>query len=185
MIPPQVGRDGKKTIFANLHDMCRRMHRSMDHVIMYLFAELGTQGSVDGSQRLIIKGKFTQKQIETMMRGYISRFYVLKLLNGVVEYVTCKTCRSGETSLHKENRLTFLKCEVCGSNRTVAAIKSGFRVRFLLAGCFLIHSFSRPKQKNVEPTNKSASFLHRSNDKDIPETKQKLASHLDEVQLYN
>ena len=117
MIPPQVGRDGKKTIFANLHEMCRRMHRSFDHAIAFLFAELGTQGSVDGSQRLIIKGKFTQKQVETLMRQYI------------MEYVTCKTCKSPETNMVKENRLMFLKCDACGSSRTVAPIKSGFRAQ--------------------------------------------------------
>ena len=36
-------------------------------------------GSVDGNNQLIIKGKFQQKQIETVLRRYISksRLYVL------------------------------------------------------------------------------------------------------------
>ena len=45
-----------------------------------------------------------------------------------VEYVTCKTCRSGDTELNKgENRLYFVTCNSCGSRRSVAAIKTGFR----------------------------------------------------------
>lgn len=114
--PPQCLREGnKKTIFANIAEICKRMNRSDEHVTQFLFAELGTSGSVDGSKRLVIKGRFQQKQIENVLRRYI------------VEYVTCKTCRSGNTELSKgENRLYFVTCNSCGSRRSVTAIKSGF-----------------------------------------------------------
>ncbi|EXJ59965.1 translation initiation factor 2 subunit 2 [Cladophialophora yegresii CBS 114405] len=114
--PPQCLREGnKKTIFANIHEICSRMKRTDEHVTQFLFAELGTSGSVDGSKRLVIKGRFQQKQIENVLRRYI------------VEYVTCKTCRSPNTKLEKgENRLYFVECLNCGSRRSVTAIKSGF-----------------------------------------------------------
>lgn len=55
--PPQCLREGnKKTIFSNIAEICKRMKRSDEHVTAYLFAELGTSGSVDGSRRLVIKG---------------------------------------------------------------------------------------------------------------------------------
>ncbi|KAJ2436743.1 translation initiation factor eIF-2 beta subunit, partial [Coemansia sp. RSA 2424] len=77
MVPPQVARDGsKRSVFANVEEIAKRMHRPSEHVIRFLYAELGTTGSIDGSKRLIIKGKFHQKQIETVLRRYI------------VEYVT-------------------------------------------------------------------------------------------------
>lgn len=70
--PPQCLREGnKKTIFANLAEICRRMKRTDEHVTQFLFAELGTSGSVDGSRRLVIKGRFQQKQIENVLRRYI------------------------------------------------------------------------------------------------------------------
>ncbi|KAL2115653.1 hypothetical protein VTJ04DRAFT_9908 [Mycothermus thermophilus] len=114
--PPQCLREGnKKTIFANLPEICKRMKRAEEHVTAYLFAELGTSGSVDGSRRLVIKGRFQQKQIENVLRTYI------------IEYVTCKTCRSPNTELSKgENRLYFITCNSCGSRRSVQAIKTGF-----------------------------------------------------------
>ncbi|KAJ4304493.1 translation initiation factor eIF-2 beta subunit [Kalmusia sp. IMI 367209] len=95
--PPQCLREGnKKTIFANISEICKRMKRTDEHVTQFLFAELGTSGSVDGSRRLVIKGRFQQKQIENVLRRYI------------VEYVTCKTCRSPDSDLTKgENRLYF------------------------------------------------------------------------------
>lgn len=72
--PPQCLREGnKKTIFANIAEICRRMKRSDEHVTQFLFAELGTTGSTDGSRRLVIKGKFLQKQIENVLRRYISK----------------------------------------------------------------------------------------------------------------
>jgi len=115
IVPPSVHRESaKKTVFANIVDICKRMHRQPDHVIQYLFSELGTSGSIDGSSRLVIKGRFQQKQIENVLKRYI------------VEYVTCKTCKSADTILTKENRLFFLQCESCGSTRTVSAIKTGF-----------------------------------------------------------
>ena len=72
--PPQCLREGnKKTIFANIAEICKRMKRTDEHVTSFLFAELGTSGSVDGSRRLVIKGRFQQKQIENVLRRYIGK----------------------------------------------------------------------------------------------------------------
>ncbi|WVQ79522.1 hypothetical protein IAT38_001621 [Cryptococcus sp. DSM 104549] len=118
IVPPQVAREGtKKTTFSNISDICRRMHRQPEHVIQFLYSELGTTGSVDGAQRLVMKGRYTQKQIENVLRKYI------------VEYVTCKICKSPDTLLGKENRLYFMTCESCGSRRSVSAIKTGFQAQ--------------------------------------------------------
>ena len=43
------------------------------------------------------------------------------------EYVTCHTCRSPDTMLQREIRLTFLQCDNCGSKCSVQSIKSGFQ----------------------------------------------------------
>ncbi|ROT34629.1 hypothetical protein SODALDRAFT_302079 [Sodiomyces alkalinus F11] len=114
--PPQCMREGnKKTIFANLAEIAKRMKRTEEHLTQYCLSELGTSGSTDGSRRLVIKGRFQQKQIENVLRKYI------------IEYVTCKTCKSPNTELNKgENRLYFVNCNSCGSRRTVTAIKTGF-----------------------------------------------------------
>lgn len=116
MRPPQVVRIGtKKTSFANFNEICKTLHRLPKHLLDFLLAELGTSGSVDGNNQLIIKGRFQQKQIENVLKRYIK------------EYVTCHTCRSPETILQKDTRLFFLQCETCGSRCSVASIKSGFQ----------------------------------------------------------
>jgi translation initiation factor 2 subunit 2 len=59
--PPQCLREGsRKTMWANMSEICQRMKRSDEHVMQFLFAELGTSGSVDGSRRLVIKGTSPQ-----------------------------------------------------------------------------------------------------------------------------
>nr|CAD7405538.1 unnamed protein product [Timema cristinae] len=124
MRPPQVVRIGtKKTSFANFTEICKTLHRQPKHLLDFLLAELGTSGSVDGNNQLIIKGRFQQKQIENVLRRYIK------------EYVTCHTCRSPDTILQKDTRLFFLQCETCGSRCSVASIKSGFQVTMF---CFYI-----------------------------------------------
>ena len=55
--PPIVQREGsKKTLFANVQEIATVLQRSPEHLIQYLFAELGTTGSIDGEKRLILKG---------------------------------------------------------------------------------------------------------------------------------
>merc|ERR1712080_351739 len=116
MRPPQVVRVGtKKTAFANFTEIAKMLHRQPKHLLAFLFAELGTSGAVDGSNQLIMKGRFQQKHIENVLRRYIK------------EYVTCHTCGSPDTILQKDTRLFFLNCETCGSRCSVASIKSGYQ----------------------------------------------------------
>jgi len=116
MRPPQVMRVGsKKTAFANFVEIAKMLHRQPKHLLQFLFAELGTSGAIDGSNQLIIKGRFQQKHIENVLRRYIK------------EYVTCHTCRSPDTILNKETRLFFLQCMTCHSSCSVQTIKTGFQ----------------------------------------------------------
>lgn len=40
----------------------------------FLLAELGTSGSLDGQQRLVVKGRFAPKVFEGILRRYVSKF---------------------------------------------------------------------------------------------------------------
>lgn len=116
--PPQVARIGtKRTSFSNFGEICRSLKRQEKHLHQYLLAELGTNGSIDANTALIIKGRFQQKQIESVLRSYIK------------EYVICKTCRSPDTLLQKEERLTVLFCNNCRSRYFASGIKTGFQAQ--------------------------------------------------------
>lgn len=44
----------KKTAFANFSEICRLLHRIPKHLLQFLLAELGTSGSIDGNQLLLL-----------------------------------------------------------------------------------------------------------------------------------
>jgi translation initiation factor 2 subunit 2 len=118
MKPPQVVSSGsKRTAFVNFNDICKTMHRNPDHVMAFLLAELGTSASVDGNQRLLLKGRFQSKSIEAILKRYIT------------EYVVCQGCKGPETTLSKDNRIYFVQCDNCGAKRSVSAISKGFQAQ--------------------------------------------------------
>uniref|UniRef100_A0A5K3F1H1 Eukaryotic translation initiation factor 2 subunit 2 n=1 Tax=Mesocestoides corti TaxID=53468 RepID=A0A5K3F1H1_MESCO len=116
MAPPCMARVGtKKTHFTNFTSICRSLDRDPAHLSAYMFAELGTTGSLDATGGLLIKGKYQSKHIEPVLRNY-ARSYVL-----------CSTCQSPDTFLSKDSRLLFLHCRRCGSKITVKNVTSGFQ----------------------------------------------------------
>lgn len=122
IIPPQLMRvpnSTKKTLWTNFHDICKMMRRNPDHVFSFMMAELGTEGSIDGKQNLVIKGKFVPKYIESLLRKYI------------LEYVQCQVCRSFITNLTRDaaSRLYFVFCQDCNSQRSVSQIRAGYHAQ--------------------------------------------------------
>eukprot|EP00835_Amoeboradix_gromovi_P001900 NODE_97_length_21155_cov_0.234850.p10 type:complete len:214 gc:universal NODE_97_length_21155_cov_0.234850:14166-14807(+) len=118
VLPPQVEKEGsKKSAFVNIAQVASSCNRTIEQLMEFVFVELGTNGALDQNYRLIVKGKFTGKQMETVIRRYIQ------------EYVLCPTCRSSDTILKKDNRLLFILCNACGSSRSVQAIKQGYQAQ--------------------------------------------------------
>ncbi|CAH8869475.1 unnamed protein product [Trichobilharzia szidati] len=116
MVPPQMARVGtKKTLFVNFSTICRSLNRDQSHLTTYILTELGTQGSVDANGALLIRGRYTSKHMEPVLRNYCRT------------YVLCGTCQSSETDLCKDSRLLFLHCRRCGSRFTVKTVTSGFQ----------------------------------------------------------
>lgn len=92
--PPEIMRMGTtRTCWMNFAEICtmsvgagapcarmrqlmpwrasRRMKRQPEHVMSYFLSELGTEGSLDGSNRFVFRGKFIPKKIESLLRKYI------------------------------------------------------------------------------------------------------------------
>ena len=95
------------------------MNRSPEHVFQFMMAELSTEGSIDGLQRLVIKGKFLPKVppyifISERFHDNIFQYIESLLRKYVGDYVTCKMCRSFSTSLTRDSvsRLYFVHCQV-------------------------------------------------------------------------
>jgi len=115
MQPPKLARIGtKKTCFTNFQITADLLNRKQEHLMLFIFAELGTTGNMDAGGQLILKGKFQAKAMEKVLKLYCK------------EFVQCKTCKSYTTTLEKRDRLFFVLCKDCQSERTVQAITKGF-----------------------------------------------------------
>jgi len=101
--PPQVGREGKKSIFTNFEAICTALHRDPDHVQTFMLNELGCQGNLDGQRSLVVRDRFQPRQFEIVLKRYIR------------EYVQCNSCKSTDTLLSRdEGRIFQLTCGRCG-----------------------------------------------------------------------
>lgn len=118
--PPQVVREGtRKTVVTNFTNLCKELNRDVDHVMSYMLSELCIDGSIDGTSRLILRGKFAPSAIESVARKYI------------YDYVMCKGCKGLDTFIEKDKntRLMFLKCNLCQSCVSIKPITTGFRAK--------------------------------------------------------
>eukprot|EP00494_Astrolonche_serrata_P023485 UN23743 len=101
LLPPNVAPSGrKKTVYANCEQTAKLLQRKFDHLKEFLYAELGTTGAVSGERHLILKGRFRDQQIRSILRKYAD------------EYVICPNCLSPETDLIRDNatRLSTMSC---------------------------------------------------------------------------
>merc|ERR1719231_614989 len=115
--PPTTARVGSKKVgWVNFQEICEMMKRSTDHVIQFVLAEFGTEGSMTPEGQLILKGRYQPKHAESLLRKYIK------------EFVTCEMCKSANTHLQRDasTRLTTVTCENCNAERTASSIKSGY-----------------------------------------------------------
>lgn len=117
---PLLGRIGsKRTAWTNFTECCEKLKRTTEHVKEFILAELGTTGSIDGDNYLIIKFVYksgTDKHFETILHKYLK------------EYVQCRTCMGYDTIMIRESasRLNMISCCHCKSQRSVENIKTGY-----------------------------------------------------------
>jgi len=109
--PPKVFRHGgRAVIWGNFPQTCKSMKRDREHVKAFFLRELSAIGSLDVKGRFMIKGKYTSNNIEIILKKYIR------------EYVACRTCKKPDTVIYKKNRLVYVKCNLCYSEKTVTSI---------------------------------------------------------------
>jgi len=118
ILPPIVSPSGsRRTLYANMRETAALLTREFEHLKDFLYVELATTGSVDGDGRLLLKGRFRVPQIQSVLTSYAR------------QYVICANCGSPNTKLNRDpaNRLWFLKCSNCQSQRAVTTVRTGFR----------------------------------------------------------
>jgi translation initiation factor 2 subunit 2 len=112
---PIVNRVGRsRSVWVNFAEICNTLNRPTDHMFQFILSELGCEGSIGGENQFLLKNKYTNKHIESLLKKY------------VLDYVQCTNCKSTKTILKKDNstRMQVLVCSICKSEKTVTAIRA-------------------------------------------------------------
>lgn len=109
-VPPlDVVAEGNRTLLRNFAEVCDAIQRKPEHVVKFLTRELATKANLDG-KRLFLMGKFNYNLVNARLQAYVK------------EFVICPACGRHETELSKDDRITMMKCNACGSKSAVRAL---------------------------------------------------------------
>lgn len=113
---PQISAtiQGGITVVQNLGEVSKAINRDVDMLAKYFLRELGTSGDHD-NQRLTMKGQFRTQQLQDKFEIFLA------------EFVLCPDCGRPDTRIMQEKRISFLKCEACGSRHSIKKIKTKVR----------------------------------------------------------
>jgi translation initiation factor 2 subunit 2 len=108
---PKTFIEGRTTVWDNFEEIRDTLNRDQDQFLKFLLKEMGTAGKVEGN-RLVLQGRFTSEQIGSLVDEYVG------------EYVRCAECGRPDTKLVKYDRVTTLKCDACGAQRSIQKRRS-------------------------------------------------------------
>jgi len=109
-IPKVLGHiQGNRTIISNFLQIASALRRDVDHLLKYVLKELATPGEIKKSGALILGTKVPASRINEKIRQYAN------------DFVLCFECGKPDTTIVKENNLTYMRCTACGAKNIVNA----------------------------------------------------------------
>jgi|LakMenEpi03Aug12_release.lakeMendotaPanAssembly.Ray.scaffolds.fasta_scaffold18050_11 translation initiation factor 2 subunit 2 len=107
----------KKSVFVNFFNICDSIRRDPEHVSKFIMSEISSQTTVNSNKQLVMKGYFSSKKIDTVIKKYIDG------------YVTCFMCNSFDTFIERDKiiRIDFMHCCNCNASRCVKNIDQNYR----------------------------------------------------------
>ena len=98
--------EGQKTFLRNFAEFPKILRRNPDKVLQYLSKEFAVPAERIGDKAMFI-GRRDPDDFKRLFQIYVK------------DYLECPTCKSPDTKIVKENRITFLICEACGAKSTM------------------------------------------------------------------
>ena len=107
VLPPvDVIWEGQKTFLRNFSEYPKILRREPDKILQYLAKEFAVPAERIGDKAMFV-GKRAPDDFTRLFQLYIKN------------YLECPTCKSPDTKVDKENRISFLICEACGAKSTM------------------------------------------------------------------
>lgn len=111
MLPPiKIIRKNKTSVFVNFNIYPEILKRTAEHISNYFKEELRTQNSINAEGQLIMNCIVNDIKCESILKKYIK------------EFVSCKQCKGINSTLIKEQGMTFIKCNECFANTSLGKI---------------------------------------------------------------
>ena len=104
--PVDIMWEGQKTFLRNFAEFPKILRRNPDKVLQYLSKEFAVPAERIGDKAMFI-GRRDPDDFTRLFQIYVK------------DYLECPTCKSPDTKIVKENRITFLICEACGAKSTM------------------------------------------------------------------
>ena len=98
--------EGQKTFLRNFSEFPKVLRRDPDKVLQYLSKEFAVPAERLGDKAMFI-GKRDPDDFTRLFQIYVK------------DYLECPTCKSPDTKILKEKRISFLLCEACGAKSTL------------------------------------------------------------------
>ena len=98
--------EGQKTFLRNFLDFSKVLRREPEKLLQYLAKEFAVPAERIGDMAMFI-GKRDPEDFTRLLELYVK------------DYLECITCSSPDTTVVKENRISFLVCEACGAKSTM------------------------------------------------------------------
>jgi len=94
--------EGQKTFLRNFLDFPKALRRDPEKILQYLSKEFAVPAERMGEKAIFV-GKRDPADFSRLFKIYFK------------DYVECPTCKSPDTKIEKEKRISFLICEACGA----------------------------------------------------------------------
>ncbi|MHA2027104.1 MAG: translation initiation factor IF-2 subunit beta [Candidatus Thorarchaeota archaeon] len=105
----QIMVQGNRSIWQNFQDIINVLNRPGKEVLKFVSGQLGTAGSMEGSNALF-NGKFNTEQVTDVLNRYID------------SYVICPVCTRPDTEITKEKQAYYLQCSACGARTSIRPV---------------------------------------------------------------
>ena len=105
----QIMVQGNRSIWQNFQDIINVLNRPGKEVLKFVSGQLGTAGSMGGSNALF-NGKFNAEQVTDVLNRYID------------SYVICPVCTRPDTEIAKEKNAYYLSCSACGARTSIRPV---------------------------------------------------------------
>lgn len=93
---------GNKTIIVNFSKTIKDIQRDEKHALKYFTSQAASAANIEGG-RMILKGVFSQQELQGFLEDYIKRF------------VLCRECSRPDTKITEQKGVKILKCNACGA----------------------------------------------------------------------